>query len=241
MELLRYITRRKKSQFEIISLTNNGNYLYESVPRAIRWRVRKTDRMYLILDDCEFTDFVLLEMLKYLTSLSEGFCVVAVTNLSSNATLLAQFSDEIILAKPFIKGKAYSPHLLAYLRQKYNRYNFGEIGNSLALGLLANSRNITRVEKYNFGIADQHRYEQVDIMENDVSKPMNIDITKFFMVKNSKEESESDDDDPPDLVEESDNGDDSDDGDDEPPKLLEKDEKNHRRNSIVVVRPDYGE
>lgn len=188
MEILRYIVRRKKSSYEIIDLTacNNLSYTWEYVHRSIRWRHKKTDKMYIKLDNSDFTDHVLLEMLKYLTSLSKGFVIVAVDNFAPNATLLAQFADEIILAQPLLKGKAFSPHLFSYLKQKYDRYDIREIDNNLELSSLANSRNITQMEKSIFNVYTQPIliHGKDNEFTQDV-KPMKIDenIAKMLQAK----------------------------------------------------------
>lgn len=186
MEYIKYLFKRNINDYEIIDLTS---YLYgstlvqtenvfQSVPSSIRLRTCKTNRVYIKLDDTEFSDHVLLEILKHLMQLPQGYTVIVTCDTAPHATLLCLFAREIILCGNY-HGTAMNSHLFQYIKELYQNFYERDIICTTQISELDITRKITLIEKTIFNVYKNINTQDISEIFKHNDKPFEVQLPEL--------------------------------------------------------------
>lgn len=192
MEYIKYLLKRSVNDYEFIDLTydtykttlDQTDGIFQSVPSSIRLRTGKTNRVFIKLDDTDFSDYVLLEILKYLMQLPDGYTVIVTCNTAPLSTLLCMFAREIILCGDY-HGSDTNLHLFQYAKELYQNFYERVITFTTQFSELGIARQITLIEKTIFNVQNGNNNaartvtkDISDILKNN-NKPFEIQLAEL--------------------------------------------------------------
>lgn len=201
MKTLKFLFRNKvtgsNTDYEVIDMRG-----FDYVPKYSYYLAQSTKKVYLIIDSTKITDYVCLELASLLNTFEHGYSCIVTDNLCSNMSLIAMFSDEIILTKDSFRLSLPDPYLFKYFQNKMNKHN--RKVQTLEIIELDYSREITQLEKRLFGFTAPRkirrkrrtfRNTKLALNERIEDKPEStqIDVNDFVSIEDENPKLKNDD------------------------------------------------